>query len=87
MLGPLVLDTGNDEVFIGRSMGHTHTYSEAVAAGVDQEVRSLLDKAMADCTRRLELHRHELGMVANYLLEHETMSAEQFEAVFTPAKA
>ena len=86
-LGPLVLDTGNDEVFIGRSMGHTHTYSEAVAAGVDQEVRSLLDKAMADCTRRLELHRHELGMVANYLLEHETMSAEQFEAVFTPAKA
>ena len=81
-LGPMVVDTGSDEVFIGRSMGHTHTYSEAVAAGVDQEVRSILDKAMADCTRRLEAHRRELGVVANFLLEHETMSAEEFEAVF-----
>ena len=46
-LGPLVLDTGNDEVFIGRSMGHTHTYSETIASGVDQEVRTILDRAMA----------------------------------------
>ena len=85
-LGPLVLDTGNDEVFIGRSMGHTHTYSEAVAAGVDQEVRTILDRAMADCKRRLEEHRQELGIVANFLLEHETMSAEEFEAVFAAPK-
>ena len=82
-LGPLVLDTGNDEVFIGRSMGHTHTYSETISSGVDQEVRAILDRAMAECTRRLEEHRRELGIVANFLLEHETMSAEEFEAVFT----
>lgn len=82
-LGPLVLDTGNDEVFIGRSMGHTHTYSETIASGVDQEVRAILDRAMAECTRRLEEHRRELGIVANFLLEHETMSAEEFETVFT----
>ena len=81
-LGPLVLDTGNDEVFIGRSMGHTHTYSETIVSGVDQEVRAILDRAMAECTRRLEAHRRELGIVANFLLEHETMSAEEFEAVF-----
>ena len=86
-LGPLVLDTGNDEVFIGRSMGHTHTYSETIASGVDQEVRTILDRAMAECTRRLEEHRRELGIVANFLLEHETMSAEEFETVFTQPDA
>ena len=86
-LGPLVLDTGNDEVFIGRSMGHTHTYSETIASGVDQEVRAILDRAMAECTRRLEEHRRELGIVANFLLEHETMSAEEFETVFTQPDA
>ncbi len=86
-LGPLVLDTGNDEVFIGRSMGHTHTYSETIASGVDQEVRAILDRAMAECTRRLEEHRRELGIVANFLLEHETMSAEEFETVFTQLDA
>ncbi len=86
-LGPLVLDTGNDEVFIGRSMGHTHTYSETIASGVDQEVRAILDRAMAECTRCLEEHRRELGIVANFLLEHETMSAEEFETVFTQPDA
>ena len=86
-LGPLVLDTGNDEVFIGRSMGHTHTYSETIASGVDQEVRAILDRAMAECTRRLEEHRRELSIVANFLLEHETMSAEEFESVFTQPDA
>ena len=86
-LGPLVLDTGNDEVFIGRSMGHTHTYSETIASGVDQEVRAILDRAMAECTRRLEEHRRELGIVANFLLEHETMSAEEFETVFAQPDA
>ena len=84
-LGPLVLDTGNDEVFIGRSMGHTHTYSETIASGVDQEVRAILDRAMAECTRCLEEHRRELGIVANFLLEHE--SAEEFETVFTQPDA
>ena len=52
------------------------------SSGVDQEVRAILDRAMAECTRRLEEHRRELGIVANFLLEHETMSAEEFEAVF-----
>ena len=84
-IGPVVLDDGSGEVFIGRSMGHTQNYSEAVAASVDLEVRTILERAMKDCTRRLEEHRAELDQVANFLLEHETMSADEFEAVFTPA--
>jgi len=85
-LGPMVLGDEHDEVFIGRSMGHTSSYSEAVLAAVDQEVRSIIERAMTDCTRRLEEHRKELASVAAFLLEHETMSSEEFEAVFTPAK-
>ena len=81
-LGAVVLDTGNDEVFIGRSMGHTKMYSEATVAGVDEEIRAIIDQAMEDCTRRLQEHRTELGKVAEYLLEYETMDAEEFEKVF-----
>jgi cell division protease FtsH len=81
-VGAVVLDSGNDEVFIGRSMGHTKMYSDETIAGVDEEIRSIIDKAMEDCTRRLEEHRTELGKVAEFLLENETMSAEEFEAVF-----
>jgi cell division protease FtsH len=52
-------------------------------SAVDQEVRAILERAIQDCTRRLEAHRTELAAVANFLLEHETMSAEEFEAVFS----
>ena len=81
-LGLMVLDD-DDEVFIGRSMGHSRSYSEALSAAVDQEVRAILDKAMADCRRRLEANRIQLETVANFLLENETMSRQEFEAVFT----
>ena len=81
-LGPVVLEEGS-EVFIGRSMAQSRSYSEAIAAAVDQEVRALLDKATQDCMSRLEAHRKELTAVAEFLLENETMSAEEFEAVFT----
>ena len=82
----MVLDSG-DEVFIGRSMGHTQTYSEQVAAQVDAEIRTLLEQAMEDCKQRLVAHKRELALVAKYLLENETMGAEAFEAVFTGEKA
>ena len=81
-LGSVVLEEGS-EVFIGRSMTQTRSYSESVAAAVDQEVRAILDRAMQDCKNRLEQYRPQLNAVAEFLLEHETMSAEEFEAVFT----
>ena len=80
----VAFDTGHDEVFIGRSMGHTHTYSETIAVRRGSGGAAPFSTApMAECTRRLEEHRRELGIVANFLLEHETMSAEEFETVFT----
>ena len=63
------------------------SYSEEVAAQVDEEVRNILDRATEECIRILEAHREVLDTVAEFLLEHETMSAEEFEAVFRPEDA
>ena len=83
-LGAVVFDSESDEIFIGRSMAHAKTYSEEVAAQIDAEVKAILDQAGQRCREILTARRSELDAVAAYLLEHETMSAEAFEAVFQP---
>ena len=83
-LGPLVLDTGNDEVFIGRSMGHTHTYSETIASGVDRGGARHSSTAPWPSAHAAWRNTAESSASwRNFLLEHETMSAEEFETVFT----
>ena len=81
-LGTVSFDSGNDEVFIGRTMGHSRGYSEAVAAQIDQEVKDLVDGAYRRCQDILEAQRDKLEQVAQYLLEHETMEREAFLTVF-----
>ena len=80
-LGAVSFDSGHDEVFIGRSMAQTKTYSEEVAAQIDQEVKAIIDAAYRRCQEVLEAHRTEMEAVAAYLLEHESMSGEDFVAV------
>lgn len=82
-LGAVVYDDGKGEVFIGRSMAQTKPYSETIAASIDQEVKALIDKAYAQCRTILSYYAPQLETTAQYLLEHETMSSEAFEAVFT----
>ena len=82
-LGAVVYDDGKGEVFIGRSMAQTKPYSETIAASIDQEVKALIDKAYAQCRTILSDYAPQLETTAQYLLEHETMSSEAFEAVFT----
>ena len=72
------LDGG--EVFIGRDYQTTKSYSEKVAATIDDEVKILIDKAYAHCKTLLEQDAGKLHAVVDYLLEHETMSGEQFAA-------
>ena len=86
-LGSVVFDSGHDEVFIGRTMAQTKTYSEEVAALIDEEVKRIIDEAYQRCVDILEAHRSELDLVAEYLLEHETMDAATFEKVFTDPEA
>ena len=81
-LGHVSFNTGSDEVFIGKSMGHTRPYSEKIAAEMDDEIQQILANGYARCTEILKRDREKLQTVANFLLEHETMTAEEFETVF-----
>ena len=81
-LGTVSFDSGHDEVFIGRTMGHSRGYSEAVAAQIDEEVRAIVDGAYSRCQEILTAQRDKLDAVAHYLLEHETMEREAFLTVF-----
>lgn len=77
-VGAVSLESGHDEVFIGRTMGHSRTYSEAVAAQIDEEVKAFIDTAYQRCEKILSEQRSNLDAVASYLLEHETMERQAF---------
>ena len=72
--------TSDDEVFIGRDFEKTKSYSEKVAATIDDEVKSLIDRAYDRCAQILKGDQDKVEAVARYLLEHETMTGEQFVA-------
>ena len=80
-LGAISYDS-DQEVFIGRSMAQTRAYSEEVAGRIDEEIKALLDGEYRHCREILKSHLDELERTAQYLLEFETMSAEDFELVF-----
>mgnify|MGYP000942752848 CR=1 FL=1 len=86
-LGAVVYDDQKGEVFIGRSMAQAKPYSESVAAAIDHEVKALIDRAYEKCEVLLKNYLPQLETTAQYLLEHEVMSADAFEAVFTQAPA
>ena len=81
-LGNVAFDTGSDEVFIGKSMGHARPYSERTAAEMDTEIRAIIDSAYDRCRAILAESKPQLEAVAAYLLEHETMDAETYEHCF-----
>ena len=86
-LGTIAYGSESDEIFIGRSMAQTRSYSEEVAGQIDEEVKMIVDRAYARCEEILTQKRQELELTARYLLEHETMDAQTFEKVFTQPDA
>ena len=82
-LGAIAYGSESDEIFLGRSMAQARTYSEEVAAQIDQEVKDIVNRAHARCRDILTQHRHQLDITARYLLDHETMDAQTFDHVFT----
>ena len=82
-LGTISFESGHDEIFIGRSMAQTRSYSEEVAAIIDEEVKALIDKAYAMCESILNEHMDKVKLVASYLLENETMDGATFQSLFT----
>ena len=73
------LDGG--EVFIGRDYQTTKSYSEKVAGTIDEEVKNLIDKAYAHCEQILKENEEKLHALVEFLLEKESISGEQFEAL------
>ena len=82
-LGAISFESGQDEVFIGRTMAQAKPYSEQVASQIDEEVKAIIDNAYAQAEKILKRDRGQLGAVAEYLLAHETMDAQDFLAVFS----
>ena len=82
-LGAISFESGQDEVFIGRTMAQAKPYSEQVAAQIDEEVKAIIDDAYAQAEKILKRDRGQLDAVAEYLLAHETMDAQDFLAVFS----
>jgi len=78
-IGTVVYGSDNDEVFLGKDYGHTRNYSEAVAAQIDSEVSSIIQKAYSDCTDILNANIDKLHLLAKYLLKFEKIDGEDFE--------
>ncbi|WP_062304580.1 ATP-dependent zinc metalloprotease FtsH [Demequina subtropica] len=81
-VGSVRLTGSSGEVFLGRDMGHGREYSESVASTVDQEVRGLLDNAMAEATIALTQNRAVLDALAAALLEKETLGETELAEIF-----
>ena len=67
-----------DELFIGRDFEKTKSYSEKVAAAMDDEVKNLIDKAYAQCREILRKDADKMEKIVAFLLENEVMSGPQF---------
>ena len=81
-LGPISYDSSGHSIFIGRDFGQTKSYSEETAGTIDNEVKAIFDMASAKCEEILSTHARELRDIAEYLLQHETMEAEEFNYYF-----
>ncbi len=77
-LGPICYGSDNNEIFIGRDMGHVKNYSEKTASEIDNEVRLLIKESYEKSEKILKEHQQQLVSVANYLFENEKMTGEDF---------
>ena len=80
-LGPICYGQSGNEVFIGRDMGHVKDYSEETASKIDQLVLQIVKGAYKKAEDILNANMDKLHETAAYLIKHEKMSSEDFEAV------
>jgi cell division protease FtsH len=81
-LGAIRYGGNNDEVFLGRDMGHVRDFSEDVASAIDEEVRTFIETAHQEAYDILVANRDVLDRLVVELLEKETLDKAQVEAVF-----
>ena len=81
-LGTITLGQDQDEVFLGRDLAHSKTYSEETAAQIDAEIKRIVDEGYARAKQILTDHVDKLHEVAGVLLEKEKITSEEFEKIF-----
>ncbi len=87
VLGPVAYgENQNHQVFLGRDINHERNYSEEVASEIDKEVRKYLEDAYEACRQIITDNRDKLELIAQALIERETLSAKQLEELLTTGK-
>ncbi len=80
-LGPQTFGESHELIFLGKEIGHEKNYSEVVAAKIDEEVKSFIDRAYALASKVIVSRRKVLEAIATTLIEKETLEQDEFNAV------
>ena len=75
-------ENDDDEVFIGRDLAHTRSYSENVANKIDEEVHNIIEMCYEEAKKIISEHMDVLHRCAELLIEKERITREEFEALF-----
>ena len=80
-LGTIAFGEDESQVFLGRDLGHTRNFSEAVAYSIDKEVKAIMDACYREATEILTKNRDKLEIIANALKEREVLNADEFKGL------
>ena len=81
-LGPIVFGEQQEQVFLGKNLGHERNYSEEIAAKIDAEIHRIVEEAYKDVTKLLSENEKFLHDMANALLEEETIDAKAVDNLY-----
>lgn len=86
-LGPIKYDSGDSAVFLGRDYSQlSNTHSGQIAFEIDQQVRKIIETAHAQATEIINNNKDKMDIIANALLEHETLNHEQIQSLYNTGK-
>lgn len=85
-LGPITFGRKQEQVFLGRDIAQDRNYSEEVACAIDKEVRMLIEDAYAKTEEMLQTNMDKLHLIANALMEKETLEANELEQLLKEGK-
>lgn len=86
-VGLICYSNDDEEVFIGRDLAHTRSYSEGIAEKIDAEVKRIVDDSYEKAKSMIMEHRDVLDACAGLLLEKEKINRQEFEALFEQSSA
>ena len=82
-LGPVSLESGNQEVFLGRDLMTRSDISDAIAHQIDQAVRTMVKHCYAETVQLVRKHREAMDSLVEMLIEKETIDGDEFRAIVT----